>query len=195
MASLKEYYHAKRLSWQQGYFRKESHRRHRWEQFTRHIAPLCFFLSVSAACGHFVWELSHHQANRATDRPVARENDAAHPPRGPELGVVEAAPPGPKTVPTRAKHRPDNVSLGLLLAAACLPVFGAAWRTFRGANEFGRNTNRYIAMDAELSELGQKLEHAATPEDALECLWNIERAMDSAHRSWTRLMLEAEWFG
>jgi hypothetical protein len=187
LASLKDYYVTKRLSWQKGYFNKEATRRHTWERYTKHIAPLCFFLSVGAACAHFVWEIAHH----IEEKPVASQKKHSV-----DQGVVEEAPAQTNGSSAKAEdHDPDIVSLRLLLAAACLPVFGAAWRTFRGANEFGRNTNRYIAMNAELGELNTQLEQADKPEDTLESLWHIERALDSEHRSWTRLMIEAEWFG
>lgn len=187
LASLKDYYVLKRLSWQKGYFNKEATRRHTWERYTKHIAPLCFFLSVGAACAHFIWEIAHHKD----------EKPAAHGKIEPvEQGIVEVGPDQPKHAQANVEpHRPDKVSSRLLLAAACLPVFGAAWRTFRGANEFGRNTNRYIAMNAELGELNTQLEQSDKPEGTLESLWHIERALDSEHRSWTRLMIEAEWFG
>ena len=187
LASLKDYYVTKRLSWQKGYFQKESIRRHTWERYTKHIAPLCFFLSVGAACAHFVWEIAHH----VDEKPVANQQKQPI-----DQGVLEAATERAKESQVETEtHQPDTVSLRLLLAAACLPVFGAAWRTFRGANEFGRNTNRYIAMNAELDELNGQLEKAGKPEDVLESLWHVERALDSEHRSWTRLMIEAEWFG
>jgi len=198
LTSLKDYYVTKRLAWQQGYFRKEATRRHTWEKLTRHIAPWCFFLSVGAACAHFVWEIAHHntvphaavaEQKNEVNAPVPDKVGAAAEPARVEADKVDAAPEGEEL------HQPSEVSLWLLLAAACLPVFGAAWRTFRGANEFGRNTNRYIAMDAELTDMATQLEQAATPEEKLECLWHIERAMDAEHRSWTRLMIEAEWFG
>ena len=187
LTSLKDYYVTKRLSWQKGYFNKEATRRHTWEKWTKHIAPLCFYLSVGAACAHFVWEIAHHIGQRPAVNEKVRPD---------KQGIVVAAPADEEKPQAEVEtHRPDKVSLRLLLAAACLPVFGAAWRTFRGANEFGRNTNRYIAMDAELDELKTQLEQADAPADALESLWHIERALDSEHRSWTRLMIEAEWFG
>lgn len=194
LADLTKYYSTKRLAWQQGYFRKEAIRRHTWEKYTRHIAPWCFFLSVSAACAHFVWEIAHHD----NDAQTAELAQPSRPGRTADQGVIVAAPaplPGEHSPREVDQRQPDTVSLRLLLAAACLPVFGAAWRTFRGANEFGRNTNRYIAMDTELTDLAQQLEQATTPEARLEWLWHIERAMDAEHRSWTRLMIEAEWFG
>ena len=187
LASLKAYYVTKRLACQQGYFRKEATRRHTWEKYTRHIAPWCFFLSVGAACAHFMWEIAHHN-----DSPAVAVDTENHP-HSVDPSVTQTAADEPQE--HAELHRPDIVSKRLLLAAACLPIFGAAWRTFRGANEFGRNTNRYIAMDAELTDLATQLEQASKPEDTLESLWHIERAMDAEHRSWTRLMIEAEWFG
>ena len=86
-------------------------------------------------------------------------------------------------------------ALGLALLAAILPVAAAGVRTWRGAFEFGRNALRFESMAHHLEHLLSELGHAITPEAKLAILRRGEYAMESEHRAWMRLMMEAEWFG
>lgn len=88
----------------------------------------------------------------------------------------------------------EELSRWLMLCAAVLPIVGAGVRTFRTAHEFGRNTNRFEALAKELHDIGQELETRSGPETLLS-LREAERALDTEHRAWVRLMYEAEWFG
>jgi hypothetical protein len=88
-----------------------------------------------------------------------------------------------------------RVSFALIVLAACLPVIGAAVRTFRMAHEFGRNTLRFRATSNELKQLLDRLQKEADPQAKLEILHKTERALQAEHREWLRLMIEAEWFG
>ena len=83
----------------------------------------------------------------------------------------------------------------LALLAAILPVTAAGIRTWRGAFEFGRNSLRFESMAHHLEHLLSELDKAKTPEAILAILRRGEYAMESEHRAWMRLMMEAEWFG
>lgn len=89
-----------------------------------------------------------------------------------------------------------QILVGLLLCAACAPVIGAGIRTYRSAHEFGRNVNRYTSLYNHLGRLLEELLVEGKPaHELLETMWEAERALESEHRSWMRLMIEAEWFG
>jgi hypothetical protein len=88
-----------------------------------------------------------------------------------------------------------RISFALIVLAACLPVIGAAVRTFRMAHEFGRNKLRFRATSNELKQLLDRLQKEADPQAKLEILHKTERALQAEHREWLRLMIEAEWFG
>jgi hypothetical protein len=86
-------------------------------------------------------------------------------------------------------------ALGLALMAAIFPIVAAGVRTWRGAFEFGRNSLRFESMAHHLEHLMSELDKAQTPEAKLAILRRGEYAMESEHRAWMRLMMEAEWFG
>ena len=81
------------------------------------------------------------------------------------------------------------------MAAAILPVTAAGIRTWRGAFEFGRNSLRFESMAHQIELLLDELDKAKSPEAKLAILRRGEHAMESEHRAWMRLMMEAEWFG
>jgi hypothetical protein len=89
----------------------------------------------------------------------------------------------------------DMVSSWLILAAACLPVIGAAIRILRTAHEFGRNTLRFRATSNDLKQLLDRLQKQSDPQAKLETLHKTERVLQAERREWLRLMIEAEWFG
>ena len=97
-----------------------------------------------------------------------------------------------------SEHDYTNIVMGaflLALAAAILPVIAAGIRTVRGAFEFGRNALRFESMAHHLEHLLGELEKAQSSEAKLAILRRGEYAMESEHRAWMRLMMEAEWFG
>lgn len=102
-------------------------------------------------------------------------------------------------------HKPDAhdsdptplqraVAISLVLSVAA-PVVGAGVRTFRGAFEFGRNAIRFEGLATLLNQIDSELEKTTSPLVALELLYRAEAALVAENRAWTRLMLEAEWFG
>jgi hypothetical protein len=89
-------------------------------------------------------------------------------------------------------------SLAALLAAgmaAILPVLGAGIRTYRMANEFGRNVMRFESTRHVLAEMDRWLEDPADTKTVFLTLWCCEHTLEIEHREWLRLMAETEWFG
>ncbi|MDA7980400.1 MAG: hypothetical protein MPJ50_16705 [Pirellulales bacterium] len=170
LVELQDYYSQHRLEKQRDYFASGEKWRYHWEHVTKLIAHSCFFVSVIAACAHFWWDEVIKHFFHIELRPV----------------FGEQATDG---------HALDAISFSLLLLAAFLPVIGAAMRNFRSANEFGRNENRYCALRNHLSQLADKLEAAESSPAKIDCMFQVEEALEYEHRSWQRLMVEAEWFG
>ncbi|HEX2171800.1 MAG TPA: DUF4231 domain-containing protein [Dehalococcoidia bacterium] len=92
-------------------------------------------------------------------------------------------------------HGASTISVLLIVLAVVLAVIGAGVRTFRGAHEFARNTNRFRAKYIALSHLRDRLRHETDPASVCRDLWYSEQILESEHREWLRLMIDAEWFG
>jgi hypothetical protein len=88
----------------------------------------------------------------------------------------------------------DTFSRCMILLAASLPVLGGAIRTFRSAYEFARNTYRYRAKAVVLMSIDSALEHATASRSQFLGMWFSEQTLETEHREWLRLMIEAEWF-
>ena len=90
-----------------------------------------------------------------------------------------------------------GVSAALLaaLVAALLPVLGAGIRTYRLANEFGRNIKRFESTRHVLAEMNLWLEEGADARTVFLTLWGCEHTLELEHREWLRLMADTEWFG
>jgi uncharacterized membrane protein YhaH (DUF805 family) len=82
-----------------------------------------------------------------------------------------------------------------VLLAAALPVLAMGVRTFRAAHEFGRNKLRFEGMSHFLSDILALVEKPEPAAAMIPLLREAEIALDSEHRAWLRLMIEAEWFG
>ncbi len=82
-----------------------------------------------------------------------------------------------------------------VLLAAALPVLSMGVRTFRAAHEFGRNKLRFEGMSHFLSEILVLTQTQDSPKAVIPLLREAEIALESEHRAWLRLMIEAEWFG
>jgi len=94
---------------------------------------------------------------------------------------------------------PSRASVVLIALAAALPVLGAGVRTYRTAYEFARNTIRYRAKYVALEHINATLKarsrQSINPRELFHSLWCSEQILESEHREWLRLMIEAEWFG
>jgi hypothetical protein len=92
-------------------------------------------------------------------------------------------------------HGLSEWSLLLIMVAAAMPVLGAGVRTVRTAYEFARNTVRYRAKLITLKRLKERLPHEMEAFVIFHELWCSEQILESEHREWLRLMIDAEWFG
>jgi hypothetical protein len=81
------------------------------------------------------------------------------------------------------------------LVAAILPVLGAGIRTFRMANEFGRNVRRFESTEHVLKDKDRLLEQGVDANTVFHTLWECEHALEIEHQEWLRLMADTEWFG
>jgi hypothetical protein len=89
---------------------------------------------------------------------------------------------------------PGPLSIALVLLAGTLPAIAAGVRTLRISREYGRNTFRFEAKAAALETLRNMLTPDAGPAQVFLVLWSAEQVLESDHREWLRLMIEAEWF-
>lgn len=89
----------------------------------------------------------------------------------------------------------EGVGIALLCFAVALPALGASIRTFNLSKEYERNALRSEAKKAALELIGERLRDPAGHEDLFLSLWACEYVLESDHREWLRLMIEAEWFG
>jgi hypothetical protein len=89
----------------------------------------------------------------------------------------------------------DSISLKLIFLAACLPVLGAAFRTWGSAHEFGRNVLRFRATAHELGRREAELQRATSSQAKLAILQKAEQVLEAERREWLRLMIIAEWYG
>jgi hypothetical protein len=184
LEQLLDYYHEKRLCYQLQYFERQAEQRRRWDELTRGVPIWLFFFSIGAALLHFLYDVESF-------RKLIVE---------PFLHTFPALTPDEVKVSTKTQggfysDKFDNVTLFLLLLAACLPVIGAAIRLLRTAHEFGRNTLRFEAASDELTILARDLQTQTEPRTILKTLHQIERTLQAERREWLRLMIEAEWFG
>jgi hypothetical protein len=85
------------------------------------------------------------------------------------------------------------------LLAACLPAVGAGVRTYRMANEFGRNVNRFKSTHHILNEVRREVERylkeGTDARTTFRKIWECEHTLELEHLEWLRLMMETEWFG
>jgi hypothetical protein len=88
-----------------------------------------------------------------------------------------------------------TAAVGTAYVAAILPVLGAGIRTYRMANEFGRNVRRYESTEHMLKERDKWLERGMDAKSLFLTLWSCEHTLEIEHREWLRLMAETEWFG
>jgi len=165
-AEQADYFRQRRITPQRKYFSKRGHQLHNVERIVRWVGPGLFLASILCAVAHAILHVVHAYEQRAAQAQETSEVSA----------ILLWA-------------------FFLALLAAILPTAAAGLRTWRGAFEFGRNSLRFESMAHHLQHLLQELDKAKSPEAILSLLRRGEYAMESEHRAWMRLMMEAEWFG
>jgi hypothetical protein len=175
---LVDYYRVKRLCLQLRYFERQAKRRDLWDWLTWVVPFMFFFLSIAAAFAHFL---------HALVEPLLDRFPTLIPEQIPNVTRTQHS--------SQDSNELDMVSLRLILAAACLPVIGAAVRILRTAHEFGRNTLRFRATSSNLKRLDLDLQKPTDSPAKLEILRKVEEVLKAERREWLRLMFEAEWFG
>jgi len=195
---ITRYFSERRLNPQQEYFQRRGHELHIAERRVRWIGPTCFFASVLLALVHAAFHIEHLYPIRTASESEEVHSEVAKSTvdnTDKKLATQLTHPPAKKADQNYGHHANPPWLLMLALVAAILPVVAAGVRTWRGAFEFGRNSLRFESMAHHLGHLLKELESADTPEKKLAILRRGEYAMESEHRSWMRLMMEAEWFG
>lgn len=89
----------------------------------------------------------------------------------------------------------EEAAKSLVAAAAVLPAFAAAVRTYRNGREFARNVSRYETTKSVLERMSHALQ---APKGSLEAIREVafcEYVLEMESREFMRLMMYAEWFG
>jgi len=83
-----------------------------------------------------------------------------------------------------------------LILSLLVPALWSGVRTFRSANQFGRNRARSAAKAAALRQVARRMEVTPPPLDAVfQDIAVAESVLASDQGEWLRLMNEAEWYG
>jgi len=171
LTELRDYYREKRLKFQAAYFKRQSERDVKRDESWRDLPHRLFTASVMIVGLHVIIEAARYLAERM------------HP-----TGSTESLP------------WLEGLLDGAIACAALLPVIGSGIRTWRSAHEATRNISRFRAKHLALGNIehrlkGSEIKDAAEAESVLRDLWCAEQIMESEHREWLRLMMEAEWLG
>jgi len=107
------------------------------------------------------------------------------------------------TVTLLAYHLGLEIKLGdnagppvFLILSLLVPALWSGVRTFRSANQFGRNRARSAAKASALRQVAKRMEVAPPPLDTVfQNIAVAEAVLASDQGEWLRLMNEAEWYG
>jgi hypothetical protein len=91
-------------------------------------------------------------------------------------------------------HTAELVGDVFVLLGTLFPIVASGLRTYREAIQVSRNANRFSSKAYALELLRNQLLKAATFEQSLTVSWHTEQILESEHREWLRLMIDAEWF-
>jgi hypothetical protein len=172
LTQLRDYYRERRLRVQAAYFERESKRNVKRDEWWRGVPPRLFVASVIIVGLHAVIESV--ESVLYPTRTAGQETRA--------LTWIEAG------------------LIAAIALAALLPVLASGIRTWRSAHESTRNMSRFRSKFVALKNISDRLKSApikdaAEAEGVLRDLWCAEQIMESEHREWLRLMMEAEWRG
>ena len=82
-----------------------------------------------------------------------------------------------------------------LVLSLLVPALWAGVRTFRSANQFGRNRARSAAKASALTQVAKRMEVSPPPLDTLfQNIAVAESVLATDQGEWLRVMIEAEWF-
>lgn len=174
------YYRRRRLESQLAYFSSSGRRKPRWYQSPA-LLPFIFFASIVGVVLH-AWAERATESEKRHESPVLRAL--------PEAGA--AGKQGEHTAPGGPIESLGHVALALSLG---LPGAWAGIRTWRTANEFGRNHSRSLARFRSLSKIADRLSPSVAAVEVFADLGLSEHILESDQGEWLRLMREAEWYG
>ena len=217
--ALAAYYIAKRLSYQQSYFRRQSKKAEsnswsvRWK-----VGLIAFFASLGIVLLHAGLEVlaprhdaSHQSHNAFEDHaehhregglPVSSLTDNAH--LAPEKSGLSSPNHGTASKATAdigkqdaheehsLMHKFEVLLVGL---AAMIPVLAFGIRAWTSAFEHPRSRNLFRAKANALTEPIELMKRDSS--DLLETMQHItntEHFFMGEHREWCRLQLESEWY-
>ena len=168
---LRAYYHDTRLAAQLDYLATKAEARSHRAALIGRLPQMLFFATAGLILLHFAFEAPH----------VLKW---LHGPIGSHAAIREEAP-----------SLPGWLAVSLILLAVALPASGAMFRTIFAAREMGRNATRSSAKLKALEEMSASIREEDEPSGILRNLWLCEYVIESDHREWLRLMIDAEWFG
>jgi hypothetical protein len=163
---LADYYLAKRLDFQRGFYASRVARYHQRDRRLRHLPPLCFFASVAAALLNYLVQAfeRHGLGTSGGIGPLGAI--------GVFLLVLAAAVP---------------------VIGTGVRTYRMAYEFARSASLFQAKLS---ALDHFKQGLQHDLAaHPQDASAVLRRIWQCENFFEREHHEWLRLMLEAEWFG
>jgi len=172
VTQLRDYYRERRLKFQAAFFKRQSQRDVRRDEWWRNVPRRLFTASVIIVAVHVGVELLLSLTSSALVKRFG-------------AGTLRSA---------------EVILDAAIACAAVLPVVGSGIRTWRSAHEATRNISRFRAKYLALNNIAERLEgpdiqDAAQAEFVLRDLWYAEQIMESEHREWLRLMINSEWLG
>lgn len=168
---LRAYYHDTRLAAQLDYLAAKAEGRSHRRELIAGIPQALFFATAGLILFHFALEVPRMLM-------LLLEAIGIHSP------FLE-----------RADIQAPGLGVALILLAVALPALGAMFRTIFAAHEMGRNATRSSAKLKALEGMGASIREEDAPSAILRNLWLCEYVIESDHREWLRLMIDAEWFG
>jgi hypothetical protein len=167
-AAISRYYIRRRLEIQIQYFSRIGSRESWGPLRNSRLIPIVFFGSMALLAIHLVREIDFRLAAQ-----------------GRSLFGGTRAPMG------SSPEIPVFLLLSLLVPAAWAGV-----RTFRSANQFGRNRARSAAKGWALTQVARRIEVGPPPLGSLfQNISLAESVLAADQGEWLRLMIEAEWYG